>query len=104
FSRDWSSDVCSSDLQPVHTVLEVAPETLVINSFSKFFGMTGWRLGWLVAPPELMPDLERMAQNFFLAAPTPAQHAALAAFEPETLAELERRRGELAARRAWLLQ
>ena len=90
--------------QPVHTVLEVAPGSLVINSFSKFFGMTGWRLGWLVAPPELMPDLERMAQNFFLAAPTPAQYAALAAFEPETLAELERRRSELAARRAWLLQ
>lgn len=86
-----------------HSVLEVAPQALVVNSFSKFFGMTGWRLGWLVAPEELVPAIERMAQNFFLAAPTVSQHAALAAFDTETLNELERRRQALAARRAYLL-
>lgn len=90
--------------QPSHSVLEVAPDAIVINSFSKFFGMTGWRLGWMVAPSSLVPELERMAQNFFLAAPTVSQHAALAAFSPQTLAELERRRVELEQRRDFLLQ
>lgn len=90
--------------QPVHTVLEVAPDAIVINSFSKFFGMTGWRLGWMVAPESLVPALERMAQNFFLAPPTVSQHAALAAFSPDTLAELERRRQELEQRRDYLLE
>ena len=89
--------------QPVHTVLTAAPQALVLNSFSKYFGMTGWRLGWMVAPPEHVPALERMAQNFFIAPPTPSQHAALAAFLPETLAELDRRRDVLDARRQLLL-
>lgn len=88
---------------PSHSILEVAPEALVVNSFSKYFGMTGWRLGWLVAPEALVPALERMAQNFFLAPSTLAQHAALAAFQPETLRMLERRRDELARRRDFLL-
>src|SRR5690606_32504862 len=79
-------------------------EALVLNSFSKYFGMTGWRLGWVVAPEALVPDLDRMAQNFFLSPSTPAQYAALAAFLPETLEELERRRQVLAARRALLLE
>ena len=90
--------------EPVHSVLSVAPQALVVNSFSKFYGMTGWRLGWLVAPPEAVPALERMAQNFFLAPPTLAQHAALAAFEPDTLELLEQRRQELGRRRALLLE
>lgn len=78
-------------------------DVFVVNSFSKFFLMTGWRLGWLVAPAWAMPALERLAQNLFLAAPTPAQHAALAAFAPATLDELEARKAELRARRDFLL-
>ncbi len=78
-------------------------DVFVVNSFSKYFLMTGWRLGWLVAPAWAMPALERLAQNLFLAAPTPAQHAALAAFRPDSLAELEARKAELQARRDFLL-
>ncbi len=75
----------------------------VVNSFSKYFGMTGWRVGWLVAPEEEIPVLERLAQNLFIAASTPAQHAALAAFLPETRALLEQRRAEFERRRDFLL-
>lgn len=78
-------------------------DTFVVNSFSKYFSMTGWRLGWLVAPAWAMPALERLAQNLFLAAATPAQHAALAAFSPATLDELETRKAELRTRRDFLL-
>jgi aspartate/methionine/tyrosine aminotransferase len=78
-------------------------DVFVINSFSKNFLMTGWRLGWLIAPAWAMPALERLAQNLFLAAATPAQHAALAAFSPDTLVELEARKNELRARRDYLL-
>jgi aspartate/methionine/tyrosine aminotransferase len=78
-------------------------DVFVVNSFSKYFLMTGWRLGWLVAPAWAIPALERLAQNLFLAAPTPAQHAALAAFEPGTQALLEARKAELRQRRDWLL-
>ncbi len=60
------------------SVLEVDDDAFVLNSFSKYFGMTGWRLGWLVAPPTAMPLLERLAQNLFISASAPAQHAALA--------------------------
>lgn len=78
-------------------------DVFVVNSFSKTFLMTGWRLGWLVAPAWALPALERLAQNLFLAAPTPAQHAALAAFLPATLNELDTRKAELRARRDYLL-
>lgn len=78
-------------------------DVFVINSFSKYFLMTGWRLGWLVAPAWAMPALERLGQNLFLAASTPAQHAALAAFAPTTLAELEARKAELRDRLDFLL-
>lgn len=78
-------------------------DVFVINSFSKYFLMTGWRLGWLRAPAWALAGLERLAQNLFLAAPTPAQHAALAAFSATTLAELETRKAELRARRDYLL-
>jgi aspartate/methionine/tyrosine aminotransferase len=85
------------------SVLEVDNDAFVLNSFSKYFGMTGWRLGWLVAPPEAVADLEKLAQNLYISAPSMAQHAALACFEPQTLEILEERRGEFARRRDLLL-
>ncbi len=84
------------------TALDCPGNVWVVNSFSKYFHMTGWRLGWLVAPEAVMEAIERLAQNLFLAAPTPAQNAALAAFEPETMGILEARRLELRARRDYL--
>jgi aspartate/methionine/tyrosine aminotransferase len=74
-----------------------------INSFSKYFNMTGWRLGWLVVPESLAPAVERLAQNLFICASSVAQHAALACFEPESLAEYERRRMEFKARRDYFI-
>ncbi|MEZ5543073.1 MAG: pyridoxal phosphate-dependent aminotransferase [Pseudomonadota bacterium] len=85
------------------TALAVSGDIVVINSFSKYFGMTGWRLGWLVAPRMLVPALDKLAQNLFLAAPTLSQHAALRAFEPDNLAILEQRRAEFRRRRDYLL-
>jgi aspartate/methionine/tyrosine aminotransferase len=70
-----------------------------INSFSKYFGMTGWRLGWLVLPPELVAPVEKLAQNLYICPSSLAQHAALACFEPASIAEYERRRAELRRRR-----
>ena len=86
------------------SVLVQNDEAFVINSFSKYFGLTGWRIGWVVAPPGTVADLDKLAQNLFLAAPTPAQHAALAAFQPETLSILEQRREVFRQRRDFLLQ
>lgn len=88
---------------PPATALAVAPDAIVLNSFSKFFGMTGWRVGWLVAPPDAQPHLAKLAQNLYIAAPTLAQHAALAAFRPDTLALLEERRQAFARRRDFLV-
>jgi len=85
------------------SVLEVDNDAFVLNSFSKYFGMTGWRLGWLVAPSAAVGDLEKLAQNLYISAPSMAQHAALACFQPQTLAILEERRGEFARRRDYLL-
>ncbi len=85
------------------SALEVDDSAFVLNSFSKYFGMTGWRLGWLVAPPEAVPELEKLAQNLYISAPTMAQHAALACFEPQTLEILEARRAEFERRRDFLL-
>ncbi len=85
------------------TALALRDDVFVINSFSKYFNMTGWRLGWIVAPERYVDAIDRLSQNFFLAAPTPAQYAALAAFEPATLALLDARRDEFRARRDFLL-
>ncbi|MFM9901689.1 MAG: pyridoxal phosphate-dependent aminotransferase [Polaromonas sp.] len=82
---------------------EMGQSVISINSFSKYFNMTGWRLGWLVVPEALAPVIERMAQNLFICASTIAQHAALACFEPDSLAEYERRRAEFKARRDYFI-
>ncbi len=86
------------------TVLSVADDAVVLNSFSKFFGMTGWRLGWTVVPESWVPAMDTLAQNLFLAPPTPAQYAALGAFTPDVMAILEERRQILAERRDYLLE
>ena len=78
-------------------------DIISINSFSKYFNMTGWRLGWLVVPPSLVPAIERLAQNLFICPSTISQHAALACFEPDSLAEYERRRAEFKARRDYFI-
>lgn len=74
----------------------------VINSFSKYFQMTGWRLGWMVIPEAYVRDVEKLAQNLTLCPSTPAQHGALAAFAPETITILENRRAEFRRRRDFL--
>lgn len=78
-------------------------DVIVINSFSKYFLMTGWRLGWLIVPEVMINGVEKLAQNVFLAAPTPSQHAAQAAFSEETRQILEARKDELRRRRDFLL-
>jgi len=85
------------------SVLEVDPDAFVINSFSKYFGMTGWRLGWLVAPEAAVAEMEKLAQNLFISMSTMAQYAALAGFEPTTRAILEERRDTFRQRRDYLL-
>lgn len=89
--------------RPPTTAYGLPGEVVLVNSFSKYFCMTGWRLGWAVLPPEKMPLFERLAQHLFICPPTPAQHAALAAFEPESLAIFEHRRAEFAVRRDYLV-
>ena len=89
--------------QQAQSALQFNNDVFVINSFSKFFGMTGWRIGWLVAPESFIPELDKLSQNLFLAAPTTAQHAALAAFKPETQKILLHRRDEFKQRRDFLL-
>ena len=86
-----------------HTALDIDDNIISINSFSKYFNMTGWRLGWMVVPEALVPVVERLAQNLFICASTVSQHAALACFEPGSLAEYERRRAEFKARRDYFI-
>ncbi|GAB3367061.1 MULTISPECIES: pyridoxal phosphate-dependent aminotransferase [Giesbergeria] len=85
------------------TALAIDDHIISINSFSKYFNMTGWRLGWMVVPDTLVPVVERLAQNLFICANTVSQHAALACFEPESLQEYERRRAEFKARRDYFI-
>ena len=85
------------------TALKFGDDIFVVQSFSKYFNMTGWRLGWLVVPERFARDVEKLAQNLFIAPSTPAQYAALAAFQPDTLALLESRRAEFGRRRDFLL-
>lgn len=85
------------------TALALDDQLISINSFSKYFNMTGWRLGWMVVPEALVPVIERLAQNLFICPSTISQYAALACFEPESLAEFERRRAEFKARRDYFI-
>jgi aspartate/methionine/tyrosine aminotransferase len=85
------------------TAAEAGEDVFVVNSFSKYFQMTGWRLGWMIAPPDFVRRIEVLAQNLFISPSTVAQHAALACFAPETIAILEERRAELDSRRRFLI-
>lgn len=89
--------------EEIDTALNIDNNIIVINSFSKYFNMTGWRLGWVIAPENLIDKMDKLAQNIFLAAPTPAQYAALAAFKPETIKILESHKNEFKKRRDFLL-
>jgi len=85
------------------TALAISDDIISINSFSKYFNMTGWRLGWLVVPDALVSVIERLAQNLFICASTVSQQAALACFEPQSLATYEARRAEFKARRDYFI-
>jgi aspartate/methionine/tyrosine aminotransferase len=88
---------------PSRSALGLPGEVVLVNSFSKYFCMTGWRLGWVVLPAARVRDFEKLAQHFYICAPSAAQHAALAAFEPGTLQVLEQRRQEFQRRRDFLV-
>lgn len=85
------------------SALELGEDIISINSFSKYFNMTGWRLGWMVVPESLVAPIEMLAQHLFICASTISQYAALACFEPESIAEYERRRAEFKARRDYFI-
>jgi aspartate/methionine/tyrosine aminotransferase len=85
------------------SALTHSDDVISINSFSKYFNMTGWRLGWLVVPEGMVSAFEKLAQNLYICASTLAQHAALACFEPDSIAEYERRRSAFKARRDFLV-
>jgi aspartate/methionine/tyrosine aminotransferase len=86
-----------------HSGLALGEDVISINSFSKYFNMTGWRLGWLVVPDSLVAVIERLAQNLFICPSTVSQHAALACFEADSLAEYEQRRAQFKARRDYFI-
>ena len=85
------------------TAFGLPGEVVLINSFSKYFCMTGWRLGWVVLPPGALRGFEKLAQHLFISAPAAAQYAAVAAFSPESMGILEKRREEFARRRDFLV-
>ena len=89
----------SYDERCARSALALDERIVSVNSFSKYFSMTGWRLGWLVLPRDLVAPIERLAQNLYICPSVIAQHAALACFEPESIAEYERRREAFRARR-----
>lgn len=85
------------------SALTLDDDIVIINSFSKYFHMTGWRLGWLIAPPSMVPAVEKLAASLAICAPTLAQHAALTCFEPEVMRIYEHRRQSFQQRRDYLL-
>jgi aspartate/methionine/tyrosine aminotransferase len=92
----------SYDAKPV-SALSLGDDVVTVNSFSKYFNMTGWRLGWLVVPQAMIGAVEKLSQNLFICASALAQHAALACFEPDTLAIYEARRLEFKRRRDYIV-
>jgi len=92
----------SYDAKPV-SALSFGDDVVTVNSFSKYFNMTGWRLGWLVVPPAMVSAVEKLSQNLFICASALAQHAALACFEPQTIAIYESRRLEFKRRRDYIV-
>ena len=93
----------SFDARYGQSALAIADDIISINSFSKYFNMTGWRLGWMVVPEHLVPVIERLAQNLFICPSTVSQYAALACFEQDSINEYERRRAEFKARRDYFI-
>jgi aspartate/methionine/tyrosine aminotransferase len=85
------------------SALSLGEDVVVINSFSKYFNMTGWRLGWLVVPEAMVPQVEKLAQNLFICASSVAQHAGVACFSPEAIAIYEERKAEFKRRRAYIV-
>ncbi|MFJ2618545.1 pyridoxal phosphate-dependent aminotransferase [Glutamicibacter sp. NPDC087344] len=86
-----------------HTSWEFSRSSMVVSSFSKYWGMTGWRLGWMIVPDDMVSVVDALASNLALCAPAPAQRAALAAFEPSSIAEAEQRVAEFARTRELVL-
>jgi aspartate/methionine/tyrosine aminotransferase len=93
----------SYDAQFGQTALALDENVISINSFSKYFNMTGWRLGWMVVPERIVPVVERLAQNLFICPSTISQYAALACFETDSIAEYERRRAQFQTRRDYFI-
>jgi aspartate/methionine/tyrosine aminotransferase len=87
--------------EPGASALRFTDDAVVINSFSKYYSMTGWRIGWMVVPPDLLRSIECLAQNFYISAPTLSQHAAVAAFD--CIPELDANVARYARNRALLL-
>jgi len=85
------------------SALSLGEDVIVINSFSKYFNMTGWRLGWLVVPEFMVPQVEKLAQNLFICASSIAQHAGIACFSPQSLAIYEERKAEFKRRRDYIV-
>nr|VFJ65601.1 MAG: Aspartate/methionine/tyrosine aminotransferase [Candidatus Kentron sp. FW] len=98
-----ATDAIHIDEADMGTAAALSEEVFIVNGFSKYFGMTGWRLGWMVVPESFLRDTEKLAQNLYLSASAIAQHGALVAFEPRTLAILDERREEFQHRRDFLL-
>ncbi|WP_151637326.1 pyridoxal phosphate-dependent aminotransferase [Noviherbaspirillum aerium] len=86
-----------------YSALSLGEDVIVINSFSKYFNMTGWRLGWLVVPPSMVAQIEKLAQNLFICASSIAQHAGVACFAPESIAIYEQRKAEFKRRRDYIV-
>lgn len=88
---------------PPFSALSLDEDVIVINSFSKYFSMTGWRLGWMVVPEAMTSHIEKLAQNLYICASTIAQHAGVACFLPESMAIHEARRAEFKRRRDFIV-